>query len=73
LVKTDASGNLVWSKTYGGTSQNYVYSVIQTSDGGYAITGSTSNFAAGAIDVYFVKTEVKESLVWCELIPQLTL
>ena len=36
LVKTDLSGNVQWSQTYGGLA---VYSLIQTSDGGYAMTG----------------------------------
>lgn len=40
LVKIDSSGNVQWNKTYGGGS------VVLTSDGGYAIAGSSS-FANG--------------------------
>ena len=47
LVKTDAAGNMQWNKTYGGTGADYGITVIQTSDGGYAIAGSTSSFGAG--------------------------
>lgn len=36
LVKTDLSGNIMWSQTYPGLG---VYSLIQTSDGNYAMTG----------------------------------
>lgn len=36
LIKTGMSGNMQWSQTYGGFA---VYSLIQTSDGGYAMTG----------------------------------
>lgn len=40
LVKTNSSGGLQWSKTYGPGDAN---SLIQTSDGGYAIAGQTLN------------------------------
>lgn len=40
LVKTNSSGSLQWSKTYGLGDAN---SLIQTSDGGYAIAGQTIN------------------------------
>lgn len=38
LLKTDGSGNEQWSQTYSGLGNGY--SVIQTSDGGYALIGS---------------------------------
>ncbi len=40
FVKTNSSGDLQWSKTYGLGDAN---SLIQTSDGGYAIAGQTVN------------------------------
>jgi len=33
--KTNASGDTLWTRTYGGTGGDYGYSVQQTSDGGY--------------------------------------
>lgn len=39
LLKLDADGNLQWNKTYGGSKDDRGQSVIQTSDGGYAIVG----------------------------------
>jgi hypothetical protein len=30
----DKNGNLLWSKTIGGTGDDYLYSIKQTSDGG---------------------------------------
>lgn len=41
LVKTDASGNMQWNKTYGGGIDDMGYCVIQTKDGGYAFVGKT--------------------------------
>lgn len=43
LLKIDESGNIQWQKTYGGTGDDRAYSVIQTSDGGYAIGGSSTS------------------------------
>ncbi|MEM8929076.1 MAG: hypothetical protein AAGC45_12820 [Bacteroidota bacterium] len=39
LVKLTADGNLDWQKTYGGSKDDQGQQIIQTSDGGYAITG----------------------------------
>ncbi len=39
LLKLDADGNLQWNKTYGGSGDDRGQSVIQTTDGGYAIVG----------------------------------
>ncbi len=54
LVKTDAAGNMQWNKTYGGTGIDYGYSVVQTSDGGYAMSGLTNSFGAGGNDGWLV-------------------
>jgi predicted secreted protein len=55
LVKTDSAGNMQWNQTYGGTGDDYAYSVVQTSDGGYALAGYTNSFGAGGYDFYLVK------------------
>jgi len=39
LVKLDASGALQWQRTYGGSKDDQGQQIIQTLDGGYAITG----------------------------------
>lgn len=57
LFKTDANGSNLWSKTFGGTSDDFCYSAQQTSDGGYVLTGFTENFGSGLTDVYLIKTD----------------
>ncbi|WP_350293462.1 hypothetical protein [uncultured Croceitalea sp.] len=39
LLKLDVDGNMQWQRTYGGSKDDQGQQVIQTSDGGYAITG----------------------------------
>jgi len=64
LVKTDASGNMQWNKTYGGPSSEVGSSVVQSSDGGYVIVGYTSSFGAGLGDVYLVNADASGNMQW---------
>ncbi|MCK4654229.1 MAG: T9SS type A sorting domain-containing protein [Candidatus Cloacimonetes bacterium] len=64
LVKTDASGTIEWTNTYGGTGTDFGYSVQQTSDDGYVIVGFTDSFGAGSYDVYVVKTDAVGDTMW---------
>jgi hypothetical protein len=57
LVKTDASGDTLWTRTWGGTLFDDGYSLAQTADGGYVITGLTRSFGADTSDVYLIKTD----------------
>lgn len=41
VVKLDASGNISWQKSYGGSKEDHAYSIRQTADGGYIVAGST--------------------------------
>jgi hypothetical protein len=66
LIKTDASGNLQWTKTYGGTSYEWAYSVQQTSDGGYIVAGLTTSFGAGLSNIILIKTDANGNVIWAK-------
>ena len=43
LVKLDASGNLVWQKTYGGSGSDTGFDMLLLEDGGIAVLGQTNS------------------------------
>jgi hypothetical protein len=57
LIKTNASGDTLWTKTYGGTNDDFGYCIQQTADLGYIVSGTTQSFGAGMEDVYLIKTD----------------
>jgi hypothetical protein len=72
LVKTDELGNMEWNQTYGETdykSWESASAVVETSDGGYAIAGSTGVLpddlrALGWKDFWLVKTDAFGNMEW---------
>ena len=62
LIKTNASGDTLWTKIYGGPSYDWGQSVRQTTDGGYVIAGETQSYGAGSWDVYLIKTDADGSV-----------
>jgi len=64
LLKTNSYGNIIWSKTYGGTMQDEGISVHQLSDGGFISLGTTHSFGSVCSDVYLVKVGKTGNLLW---------
>ncbi len=54
LLKTDSSGDTIWTRTFGGPAPDAGYSVQQTIQGGYIITGFTESYGMGGADVWLI-------------------
>jgi hypothetical protein len=64
LIKTDAQGNELWNKTFGGVYDDWGRSALPTSDGGYIMVGSTRSFRAENTDTWLIKTDSQGQEVW---------
>jgi putative intracellular protease/amidase len=65
VVRTDAEGEVQWTRTLGGAGTEYAYACAADDDG-YVITGYTTSFGAGSKDVYLVKLNRKGEEEWSE-------
>jgi len=64
LLKTDSLGDTLWTKTYGGTGDQYAYSVKKTMDSGYIISGCTNSYGAVGLDAWLIKTDSLGDTLW---------
>ena len=64
LVKTNSNGDSLWSRAYGGTEDDCCFSVIETTDGGFAMAGSTRSPDSGKYDVLLVRTGSNGDSLW---------
>lgn len=70
IVKISSNGLLEWQKSLGGSRGDTAECIIQTSDGGYIVSGFTSSsngdvtFNHGASDVWVVKLDIDGNIKW---------
>ena len=64
LVKTDSTGNVMWFKLFGGTSDNLLNAIRQTTDGGFIMTGQSTGMQANYYDITWLKTDSNGDTVW---------
>jgi len=70
LIRCDALGNKIWSKSFGGSGNEEITSVLQTHDGGFALCGfSSSNDVDisnnhGGYDVIIFKLDSLGNIIW---------
>lgn len=64
VVKTDSNGDTIWTKTYGGATDDIPEWIEQTDDRGYIITGRTNSFGAGGSDLFLLKLDIDGNDEW---------
>ena len=63
IIKLDSKGTLVWDRTYGGSYEDEAHSLIQSTDGGFMVAGSSKSKGAGWYDVWIIKLDERGNLV----------
>lgn len=63
VFKTDSSGNILWEKRYGGSSNEQAWSVDIDNDD-YLVVGGTTSFGAGQSDLWALKLDLNGNILW---------
>ena len=62
-----SEGREEWNRTFGGRSWDKCYSVAETEDGGFVMSGSTRLMEDGGSDVWLIKTDAQGNSQWKRL------
>ena len=67
LIKLDTLGNIIWANYYAGYIEDWSRDLIETSDGGFLITGDTKSYGlGGSQDIYLIKTDSSGNVEWAK-------
>lgn len=64
LLRTNATGGILWEKSYGGEGYDAGQSISETSDGNLLIAGTTTSFGAQGMDTYLLKVDRNGNEIW---------
>jgi hypothetical protein len=64
LIKTDSKGDTIWTRTFGGDSNDIGENIQVTDDGGFIIIGTTASYGLGGNDIWLIKTDSIGTIQW---------
>lgn len=64
ILKLTSIGGIEWESIYGGSDNDYLNCVQETSDGGYIVSGYTDSFGAGGSDILALKLSSIGDIEW---------
>lgn len=64
LIKTNANGEEIWNKKYGGSGHDWAQNIIESPDGGYLVCGSSQSEGAGSFDAFLMKIDEDGNELW---------
>jgi len=64
LLRTNANGDTLWTRTYGGTYYDLGNSMLQLSDSIYIIAGYTNSYGEPYGDVFLMRVNANGDLIW---------
>lgn len=63
VLRLDGNGDILWQKSYGGSSFDYGTCVQQISDG-YIVAGNTFSYGAGECDIWLLELDSEGEITW---------
>jgi hypothetical protein len=64
FVRTDASGNHLWNRSYGGSERDFASALDELSNGEFILAGLTESFGGIPEDLWLVRTDASGNLYW---------
>ncbi len=64
LIRTDPSGNEIWSRIFGGSYDDYGFWIEQTPDGGFIFTGQQGTSVYNDPELYLEKMDADGNTIW---------
>ncbi len=64
VLKLTSIGDIEWERIYGGSDNDYLNCIQETSDEGYVVTGNTYSFGAGDSDILALKLSSAGDIEW---------
>ncbi len=64
IIKTNAQGEKIWEKTFGGSGHDWAKKIISAPGGGFFISGSTQSEGAGSFDMFLMKMDEEGNQLW---------
>jgi len=67
LVEIGVGGGINWSRSYGGSNDDWLNEYVQTSDGSFTLAGGTRSYGTGipaSPNLYLIRTDPNGNFVW---------
>jgi hypothetical protein len=68
LVRVDFAGNVLWRHSYDRGSADYTYAIVNSSDGGFVVTGGAYNSTERQYHLWLFKVDENGTMVWERLL-----
>lgn len=64
VVKLDSSGNVLWSRAYGGGGNELAKKIVELPNGDFIVCGYTTSTGGNGRDIFWMKIDDAGNLIW---------
>ncbi|MCK9613853.1 MAG: T9SS type A sorting domain-containing protein [Bacteroidales bacterium] len=68
IIRINSIGDTLWTKTIGGSFDDYSVSTVITNNGDFIVCGTTNSIGNGYFDVYYFKINSTGDIIWSKTI-----